>query len=130
MTVKLLSPRPHLYGVGYPRQPSPLRQHYGAFMGNFTSVDLRSAWLHIRQNGGRQGKNSCKHPGHSVCTHFMFELSHLRWVRQGVFMRKSCSAFQGHSTHRGETTRPFPLPPPPPRIVSPTRDGRLDRFKK
>lgn len=25
---------------------------------------------------------------------------------------------------------PFPSPPPPPRIVSPTRDGRLDRFKK
>ena len=107
-------------------------------MGNFTAVDLRSAWLHIRQNGGRQGKNSCKHPGHSVCTHFMFELSRPRWVRQGVFMRKSCSAFQGYSTYRGETTRPLPLLPSPHpsclaypgRVHNPIEDGRLDLFKK
>ena len=35
--------RPHLYGLQYPRQPSPPRQLYGAFIWNLTSANARSA---------------------------------------------------------------------------------------
>ena len=46
--------------------------------------------------------------GHSVLTHFLFELSRLGWARQGVYIRKKCPICRGagYPTCRGETARP------------------------
>ena len=75
------------------------------FIWNLISIDPRSARLLIWHTGGRQEKNSCKHPGHGVRTHFLCELSRVVSARQGAHMRKSCPACQGYPNYRAETTR-------------------------